>query len=201
MLKFDLKERIKPYLTIRNVGFVFSGFSIIGSIVTIAYFSVALYRLNSYSYIYDYKEENCVPVFGYTYNFSCGDNVKWISAFNSPNNTAIRIIVENPFSVRNNEQQALNDIGRIDLNFNYVCYCRQKSKIRGIQILGCSVWADCIIDSDFIDYIQRDNSIYYFTFISFMVSSLATMIFSIISILIAIHEIKAINTSSYTELK
>ena len=90
-IQTKITDKIKPYLTIRNVGFAFSGFSILGSIVTIVYFSVALYRLNSYSYIYDYKEQTCVPNFGYVYEFNCGDNIKWISIFSDSNITNNRI--------------------------------------------------------------------------------------------------------------
>jgi hypothetical protein len=200
-INLNFRQKMRSYLTISNIGIIFSCFSLISSIVTIIYFSTALYRLTAYSYVYDYKEEICVPIIGYTYQFNCGNNQKWISSFNDSSN---RILVENPFSVRNNIQQALNDIGRIEINFNYTCYCRDKNKIFkiiGIQVFGCSIWTDCIIDSDFVDYIQRDNSIYYFTFISFLLSSLVTVIFSIVSILITIHEIKAKKSISYTELK
>jgi len=200
-----LKQCVRSHLTISNIGIGFSVISIISAIVTIVYFSVALSRLNEYSYIYDYKKQSCGPTSGFAYEFTCDDKQKWISMFNDSSN---RIIIENPFSVRNTRVEAINDRGRIDMGFNYTCYCRSYNnllgnKVRGIQIQGCSIWGDCIIDSDFVDYIQRDNSIYYVTFVSFLASSVVTVVFSIVSIIITIHEVKAkiINSALYTELK
>lgn len=200
--------RLIKYLSVSHISIAFSIFTVISSIVTMVYFGEALTHVNEYNYVYDYKPQICTPINGFAYNFSCNDQTKWISILNtSIQSDQNQLIVQNPFSFRNTRAEAIADRKSINMNFNYTCYCRSnfgaagQSKSINLAVHKCSLWPDCIIDSEFIHYMQHDNSFYHVTFISFLVSSGLSIIFSILSVIITVFEIRSKKTYSYTELE
>lgn len=171
---------------------------IVSSIVTIAVFSNKLLNLSEYDYLYEYKVTNCRPVNGIAYNLTCDNNPSkehWILLLTLDNGLHV---VENPFALRLSRADTIADRDKIDIFSNYSCLCRPPNSLPVEK--GCSYWPSCILDADFIHYMQRDNDRYYQTYISFIVASVVSLVLSAVGVPFSIVIIRRDLRSQYVEL-
>lgn len=179
-------KRIVPYLkrhcTANSIGFIFTIMGIVSSTITIIYFTAALINYQQYKYIYDYTPTTCNPTSGYAFSLTCNGTTKWISILRDVHD---RTVVENPFALRNSRQDAIDDRYRSNLNVNQSCFCLSyfsSSTEKNITIRDCSVWPQCILDTDFIFYMQKDTKRYEDTYISFIVASAISLVLSLMGL-------------------
>lgn len=139
-------------------------------------------------------------------------------------------MVESPFMVSESRLISIQDQHRIALNQSYTCMCqiyvdqglghprdsslsnyRSQIHIRETEefrtyvmtvpvIKDCGVWTDCILDVDFISYIQHNNKRYESTYVSFIISSVIAIVLSIISIPIYVKQLRANRREQYIDL-
>jgi len=180
-----LKQRCRHFNP-TTIGFILSALSIITSCITIVYFTIQMVNLEVYDYLYAYRSSNCIPINGVATNINLDLNVTsggdgtcsnpWIMIFLLTNG---RKAVTNPFAVQETRTQAIDDRSRIVLGNNYSCICRPS---RSIITNDCSVWTQCIFNRGFIEFMQRDNNRYYYTYISFIIASAVSASLSIMAI-------------------
>lgn len=174
-----IKPWLKRHCTANSIGLIFTIFSLISSIITIIYFTLALISQQQYGYVYNYQSSNCLPIAGYAQSLNCHDTSKWISVLRDSSG---RTIVENPFALRSSRQDAIDDRYRSDLGNNRSCLCLDSinTKSLNLTVRECSVWPQCILDTDFLTYIQMAHQRSTDTYISFIVASLVSVILSLI---------------------
>lgn len=158
-------------------------------------------NLSEYNYLYDYKPNTCRPISGRAFNLSCqyGDEElmhRWISVMMLERGSDA---VENPFAIRTNRLDAIADRDKIEMLGNYSCLCRKNNDSTVIK--GCSYWPVCILNADFIHYMQRDNDRYYQTYISFIVASVVSLVLSVISVPFSIMIIRQVFRDEYVPLE
>uniref|UniRef100_A0A6C0CIK8 Uncharacterized protein n=1 Tax=viral metagenome TaxID=1070528 RepID=A0A6C0CIK8_9ZZZZ len=185
-------EVIKKYLNLTYIGLALNAASILASFITMIYFSVMLSRLSDYDYVYNYKPRTCTPQFGTVVIIPCGDNgakllpqkVKYIAMFST---SEMFTMIEDPFSARDSYDKATQDVASYVLDVPYDCYCRElDQKVPPPSQDACQLWSQCISETDFIQYIQRDNGHYKTTYVAFILSSLVSIVFSSLAIGVAI---------------
>lgn len=166
----------------------------ISSTVTMCYFGTQLSFLTNYNYIYDYTPAICTPIISQIRQLNCKtkyDNLtKYILLWLINYNNQTVEIVEDPFSAKSTRGLAFNDRLDYNLNTNYSCLCQTNMNYK-IRTNDCQFWSICIFDVNFINYIQRDNDRYYFTYISFILASFLSFILGIISIIITLKEFRS----------
>ena len=167
-------------------------FSMLTSLATIIYFGVKLGQLGTENYIYEYKQSNCSPTGGYAMPVSCKDKKDsgWISMLTDKSG---RLIVDSPFAIQKERSQAIDDRYRV-IGYNYTCMCKLSIGIANgtnrIKILACSVWPDCIIDQEFVKYIQHDNQRFIRTYVAFILASVIGIAIGLPSIPISVRTIQ-----------
>jgi hypothetical protein len=205
----------KKYLNWTGIGLSLNVINIVGSLITLIYFSVMLARMQDYDYVYYYKPATCTPIFGEVVRIPCGSESLTIGIQNSSRATNLPqssrdvgksqndvpkikyiamfstletyTMIEDPFSIRETYDQAEQDLASYVLNVPYDCYCRQwNQKVPLPSPDACQLWSVCISETDFIQYIQRDNGHYKATYVAFIVSSLISIVFSALAIWVAL---------------
>lgn len=177
-----LVPHLKRHCTANSIGFIFTIMGMISSIITITYFTVALINYQQYKYVYDYAPSICNPTSGYAFPVTCNSTTKWISILRDTRN---RTVVENPFALKNSRQNAVDDRYRSNLNVNQSCFCltsSSSSNSTNITTRDCSVWPQCILDTDFISYIQKDTKRYEDTYASFIIASAISLVLSLMGL-------------------
>jgi hypothetical protein len=199
--KVRSKEICRRHCTFTRIGLALNIFSVISSIITIAYFSDQLQKTHEYDYIYAYSPAVCVPMSGYASNISCSNRLRWIAIFTLLDGSNM---VDNPFASRSSRLTAIDDRNRLPFNASYDCMCRslsQPSCEKNNTIINeCSVWPWCILDSGMVRYLQRDGLRYYNTYISFIVASLVSIALSVIALPISIRAIRHEHKSDYIQI-
>jgi hypothetical protein len=123
--------------------------------------------------------------------------MKWVAYFKTNDN---RFMVINPFVVYDQKQSAVQDEARLDLNVTYSCVCRSlHTNNVNDDNKKCQIWPECVLDTEFVKYIQHDNRRYKITHISFIVFSAISVILSVIAIPFSIQTIKQIPTRDDVE--
>lgn len=177
------------HCTCNSIGLIFTIFSVISSLVTVIYFISEYSNHQKYNYIYQYKPAVYTPITGYAQQVNCYGKPMWVSVLKDASG---RTIVENPFAVRKTRGEAIADRYTGRLNVNATCLCvpiiddPNIVTVSNVTIRGCSVWAQCIYDTNFLDYIQRDNTHYNNTYVSFIIASLVSIFLSLIGLPTAI---------------
>jgi len=157
-----------------SIGLTFTILSLVSSTITIIFFAIKMTELKNYDYIHEYQPQLCRPLSGKAVNISCHDTTMWMSIVYDDRN---RSLIENPFALRATRFEAITDRNKIQFGLYMTCTCRIKAA-KPLD-LGCSYWPDCIINSDFLYFLQRDNERYYRTYVSFIVASVIGMALSI----------------------
>jgi len=214
-----LRQRGQKYFNWTGVGLGLNVANIVGSLITMIYFSVMLVGLKNYDYVYYYKPTTCTPIFGEVVRIPCGSESLTIEiqnrcrVTNLPNSSRDHVdatrrsqndvpkikyiamfstletytMIEDPFSVRETYDQAEQDLASYVLNVPYDCYCRQwNQKVPLPSPDACQLWSVCISETDFIQYIQRDNGHYKAEYVAFIVSSVISVVFSALAIWVAL---------------
>lgn len=195
-------HRCRRHFTVNNITLGLTLLGIVSSTITIFIFSSKLLDLSAYDYLYDYKPGICQPISGRAFNLSCrydqDDQIeqRWISVVMLKRGFEA---VENPFAVRINRLDAIADRDKIEMLSNYSCLCRKANDSPVIK--GCSYWPACILNADFIHYMQRDNDRYYRTYISFIVASAVSLVLSVIGVPFSVVVIKRSLQDNYVPLE
>lgn len=191
------KIAAKKWCNLTLIGFVLNVMSIISSLITIIFFGVQLSMLKDYNYIYDYRDTECRLVSAKVREVDCEDSnmpLKWVAVFSTNANLDV---VENPFAVRDYRSLALQDINHLILNSTYPCTCRSYIPFNETDNVptrhGCAVWTTCILNIDFVKYMQRDNQRYYHTYISFVIASFISIVLTVAYFPISIKTLRDLN--------
>lgn len=196
-----MRSHCRRHLTVNNIALGLTFLGIISSTVTIFVFSSKLLNLSEYDYLYEYKPAICRPISGRAFNLSCHNDdemtTRWISVLLLQRGLEA---VENPFAIRQSRLEAIADRDKVEMFSNYSCLCRTIGDNSGEMIKSCSWWPACILNADFIHYMQRDNDRYYQTYISFIVASSISLVLSIISVPFSILIIKKNLQDNYVPL-
>lgn len=184
-------KTLKVLLTIFNLIVTFS------NIACIIYFSVQLNHDLETSYIIEYKREVCIPVMSNVIPFKCDQSFpRWLPVWIDVQN---RTMVMNPFSSKATKESAMTETGEIELMSRQPCMCR--SSLIEIEVpTDCQMWETCILNTMFIEYLQRDYYVHFRTNVSFIVSSAVSTILSLITLPLSIRLYKE-SGSTYIELK
>ena len=199
-----MRNCCRRHCTVNNIGLGLTFLGIISSTITIFVFSSKLLNLSEYDYLYDYKPSICRPISGRAFNLSCQQNdgqtvTRWMSV--SVLQRGLEA-VENPFAIRQSRLEAIGDRDKIEMFSNYSCLCRSLSNINhGGLTKGCSYWPSCILNADFIHYMQRDNDRYHQTYISFIVASCISLVLAVVSVPFSIVIIKRSLQENYVPLE
>lgn len=186
----------RRHCAVNNISLFLTFLGIISSAVTIIVFARKLTDLSEYDYLYDYKASICEPITGRAFNLSCRQTSRWIAVLVLKRGLQA---IDNPFAIRNSRVEAVADRDKIEMFSNFSCVCRQVHNQTVIK--GCSWWPDCILNADFIYYMQRDNDRYYQTYISFIVASVVSLVLSIIGVPFSIVVIRRSSTNQYIPLE
>jgi hypothetical protein len=188
------KQVCQTWINLTSIGLTLNICSIISCLVTIIYFGVQLGGLHKYNYIYDYKDAQCPIVSGRVADVTCPESDiphRWIAIFSTSSGSEV---IENPFAVRDYRSLALQDLNHLRLNSTYPCVCRSylalNSSLEFPTEHGCAVWTSCILSVDFIKYIQHDTNRYYQTYVSFMATSLVSIVLSVAYLPISIKTLR-----------
>lgn len=200
----------RKWVTFTTVSFGLNLASLISCSVTIVYFAIQMASLSDYNYIYQYQHQTCLPITGKVLQLPClsaidgGFKFKWIAYFTLDSGINL---VENPFAVRNSRFLALQDLEHLILNVSYDCMCRIPpvfpfhKRNRSNIIDPCMLWSECILDNEFISYIQKDTTRYYRTYISFIIASMVSIFLSIAAFPISCQALRQLRKEQYVELQ
>lgn len=182
-----------PQITL--IGIILTFCSILSSFVGAVYFGVKLQELQSYNYLYEYKPDKCQLISSDVYEFQCYEGKRYIVSFTDISG---RKSVENPFAWRRTKILAQNEQKHFALPSNDTCMCRP-SGFRSGQ--DCQNWPRCILDQDFIVYMQRDNQRYQSNHVRFIIVSVISMCLSLCFLPISIKTLKKeLQKETYIEL-
>lgn len=218
-----LRQRGQKYFNWTGAGLSLNVMNVVGSLITMIYFSVMLARLRDYNYVYHYKPATCTPTFGEVVRIPCGEmmftgmnssahpaenssefhanSIEKSSAVHLKNPSELPTIkyfamfstkemytmVEDPFSGRETYDQAEQDLASYVLDVPYDCYCREWGQYVPLPSPdACQLWSLCISETDFIQYIQRDNGHYKAEYVAFIISSGLSIVFSGLAIWVAL---------------
>ena len=203
-----MRNCCRRHCTVNNIALGLTVLGIISSTITIFVFSSKLINLSAYDYIYAYKASICRPISGRAFNLSCQQDdqpvTRWMSVLLLQRGLET---VENPFAMRQSRLEAIADRDKVEMFSNYSCLCRtvtisnRQNKDDGGIVKGCSWWPSCILNADFIHYMQRDNDRYYQTYISFIVASSVSLVLAIIGVPFSVAIIRRSVNNQYIPLK
>lgn len=154
------------------VGLILTSASITSSCISVIYFSIKLHELKDFDYIYSYKPDGCHIVNKSVYEYNCSLGDRWMLSLLDDKD---RKVVENPFAWRRSRSIVEIEKSQFLTGQNYSCVCRPPGQNANED---CQSWPRCILDTDFIKYIQRDNDRHKSKFISFIVVSIISIVLS-----------------------
>lgn len=178
------------------LGIILTLASIVSSLSGVIYFGVKLNQLQSYNYLYAYqKRGDCKIISGSVREFTCSEGTRWILSLLDEQE---RKAVENPFSWRREKILVENELKHFKMPSNHSCICRDEGYLSGRD---CQNWPRCILDSDFVLYMQRDNQRYQSNHIRFIVVSVISLALSFAFIPISIKSLRSeLGRETYIEL-
>lgn len=169
-----------------------SGFKLITMVATMIFFSVQLSRVAEYTYVYQYHRTNCTPNSVKVTMFEpCK---RWTPLYITEKG---QTLIDNPFSLKS-FRGASEELKTIDLHEERPCFCREKSQ--NILIDGCIIWPDCFINSQFLNYMQRDQNSRYDTNLSFVIVTAFSVFMAVGSIVFEIKLYQKNRENDYIEL-
>jgi hypothetical protein len=187
-----------PQLTF--LGLILTILSVLTSSISIIYFGSKLTNLGDTAFVYEYKSDNCTISEMHIQSYECSDKIVWILQFIDQLN---RSLVENPFARRKSLTTIETEIKNYAVGEIHECMCRKdiSSLIGSFEIRDCQTWTNCILDGDFIRYIQYDHENYYRTYSSFIGFSCISVVLCLIFIPLSIQTFRyQISADNYIEL-
>lgn len=177
------------------IGIVLTFASILSSFTGIVYFGVKLHQLQSYNYLYSYQLDQCNLQSSSVYEYQCSEGTRYIVSFLD---SLGRKAVENPFAWRRTKILAENERRHFSLPQNQTCMCREEGYRSGQD---CQSWPRCILDEDFVLYMQRDNQRYQSNHIRFIIVSTFSLVLSCCFLPISFKTLrKELGRETYVEL-
>ena len=178
-----IKECAKR-VDVKIIGIIFNCLSILSCGFTVIYFGNSLAQLHNDDFIYTYGLTTCRPMERALEVKQCGNpgyefGNEWIGKFKLDNGLTL---VANPFDFSPDIYQANKYVKSVPMNVSYPCMCRP-SNVKVVTD-GCVMWTDCILNVQFIKYIQHDHYRYINTHISFIAVSCISVALAIVAIVI-----------------
>lgn len=175
--------------------FIFNVLVLMSNLSCIVYFSYQLNESLERSYIAEYREDTCIPVSSDVIRFSCDSATNiWLPVWTDVKN---RTVVYDPFSSKYLKSSAYAELKEIELRSTQPCMCRTTP----VEVISdCQAWETCMLNTVFINYLQRDYSLHFQTNLSFIISSAISSLLSIITMPMSIRLYRE-TKSVYIELK
>lgn len=177
------------------IGIILTSASIVSSTSGIIYFSVKLHESQSYNYLHAYQQDQCKIVSTSIREFNCSSGIRWILSLMDDQG---RKAVENPFAWRRTKKEVQIEESEFVLGRNETCMCRPPGYTSGQD---CQNWPRCILDEDFVIYIQHDNARYQNSHIRFIIVSVISLVLCVAFLPISLKTLrKELQRESYIEL-